>query len=235
MKGKTVIPILLISFIFCSCAKEDTFTYFGATSPEFPAIYLNSYEELACFVIPEEEKVQSTNIYDCYKTALSRMIAEGIPIPCKAGEPVRLDDEDTSRITVFPRELYSASCIAYDTTSNNEWIWVRISLERDISSTFTDEDSGSEIVHTLAPKYVNLHNAQEHTDAYAYVGERIIATSNGEKNMLYKIGTENREYFTFMQNGYVVNMFAKQGVLTEEWFKDFGIELLPVSNVATTE
>ena len=123
----------------------------------------------------------------------------------------------------------------YYTSSSNEQIWLAVSLERDISITFSDKDSGSDIVRALAPTAANLHNAQERTDDYSYIGERIITTSNGEKNTLYKMGTENREHYTFMQSGYVVEIFAKPDVLTDEWFEDFSIELMPVSNTTTTE
>ena len=239
MKRNTMIPILLVLVVLSSCAKKDVPNSTRPTSagspPMFPSINLHTYEELARFVIPEEAKVRSTNIYDNYKTALSKMIEEGIPIPCKGGEPVHLyyTYGDNSRITVQPLGSYSR--IQYYTTSNKEQIWIRVFLEWDISSTFTDEDSGSDIQCTLTPGAANLHNAQEYTEDYSYIGERVITTSNGEKNTLYKASTKNREYFTFMQNGFVVELAAKPDVLTAEWFEDLSIELMPVSNVATTE
>jgi len=177
----------------------------------------------------------SVRIPDNYKAALSQMIAEGIPIPCKDGEPIHLQNQnknnETTRICLFLRLSFSAPGFFYYTTSNNEQIWIEISLEQDISSTFTDEASGSEIVYALNPNASNLHNAEERADDYSYIGDRIITTSNGDKNALYKMGTDNREYFTFMQNGYVVELFAKPNALTDKWFEDFSIELMHVFDV----
>ena len=246
MKRRFLITVLLISFLFCSCAKENSTTPVSSTPPGSANYYeshtFSSYEELVSFVVTEEPKVRSSNsarFPDNYKAALSQMITKGIPIPCKGGEPIHLQNQnksnETNRISLFPRLSYSAPGFFYYTTSNNEQVWIEISLERDISDTFTDEDSGSEIVRALNPNANNLHNAEERTDVYSYIGERIITTSNGEKNALYKMGTDNREYYTFMQNGYVVELFAKPDVLTDEWFEDFSIELMPVSDTATSE
>ena len=262
MKKRFIIAMLLLCSLLCACAKENTSAPASSTSertipesstPEPPTSEgstptglespeshsFSSYEELASFVIPREAQMQSANntgIPNNYKAALSQMIAKGIPIPCKGGNPIHLQNQSkhnkTKRISLLSRLSFSAPGFFYYTTSNNVQIWIKLSLEQDISSTFTDEDFGSEIVRALNPNANNLHNAEERTDDYSYIGERIITTSNGEKNALYKMGTDNREYYTFMQNGYVVELFAKPDVLTDEWFEDFSIELMPVSDTS---
>lgn len=254
MKRKFIFAILLVCSLLCACGKEDTSTPATPTTesatsesatptdspPYYETINLISYRELASFVIPKEAQVQASDdpsFPDNYKTALSKMITEGIPIPCKGGEPAQLREPSVgySCITVFPRESYSAPAIQYDLVSGNEQFWIRISLEQDISGTFADEDPGSDIVRALAPSYPNLHNAEDHTDRYSYIGERIITTSNGDKNALYRFSIYNKERFIFMQNGYVVEFSADPDVLTDEWFEDFSIELMPVFDAEQVE
>ena len=85
MKKRFIITTLLVCFLLCACAKEDTQTPAG-TPPYYYSNNFDSYEELAGFIIPEEAKVRLSNdprFPDNYKTALSKMITDGIPIPCK--------------------------------------------------------------------------------------------------------------------------------------------------------
>lgn len=175
-----------------------------------------SYADLEEFSVQKSQQTELTQ----YGAGIA---SKGFPIPCLNGQPVALESSvDELCITLFSSELYRKPWIWYDSTIDNEPISVRIMLDQDVLATFDESDSCADILKYIAPNAPNIDNYN--SENYASIFEWNITTADGAKTALVKKESDrDREYISFMQNGFFVTLSGPQDVITSEWLSSFCI------------
>ena len=227
---KIVVLCLVVTLLLCACSQRRTSTQ--SPPPGYQGA-VDSYEELFDYVEKYSDVPDGTQSAQLsYEEKLCQILfanvkEKALPIPCLNEKAVDLKyrGEDFYIITLFSTDSYGRPSIWYFSEFNGEMVTICIMMDQTVLEEIDPSASGAEVRRHLKPDCPNVDNYKK-DDPYAYIIEQSITTSDGEKvALVYKFAQhENRIYTEFLQDGYLVEVWADKGVVTDEWFANFSIE-----------
>ena len=242
MKKTLIGIIVMVVMLFSACtgvsvsydSESEYKTGKETTLPQeepnyYPPIHYQSYEDLTGFASQIAQGAEpSPGTTDdellIYQNATEKLDRQALPIPCLNGNRIALHSATgESAITLFHSELYLKPWIWYETDINNQAVTVRIMLDQDVVRAFDEGDSCAEVVKHIAPDAPNVDNYQDF-DGYEKIFEQSITTADGAKiALVQRESSRDREYISFMQNGFLVTIAGPQGVITDDWLEMFSV------------
>ena len=181
-------------------------------------------------VIDQEPPMTETLHFDTYEdlqTACqeqkNRYLHPDVMIPYCEGQPVQIQD-----ITVFEKEMYDQPWVWYF-LSHTPHITIRIPTSSTLTAHLDPDTSGAEALRLIWPEAPNVHNWDDHKDAYSEIREVTITTLDGEKQALLRQEADrDRAYLTFLQNGTLVTVAGPVNELQGDWLNTFS--LVPIGD-----
>ena len=144
-------------------------------------------------------------------------------VPHQNGTPVVLrEDEGLSKIAVMDRELYGLLWVWFFTEVDGKTVTICISELTEEYAALASNKTASEFIAAVAPGAPNVNNYQSNPN-YSSVFTRDIMINGVSYSVLVKQATDGREYFSILMDGYLVNIFADAGIVTDEWLAGFSL------------
>lgn len=224
---KLLVCTLVMCLLLCACGRNTTSE---KNSTPVMTYDFDTYSELFDFVGQNyrgsdhnnatEEDVQACQIM------FENTATDKIPIPCLQGTYVELKARTSGvTITYFTSELYYKPWIWYMSAINEKEIAICIMMDQEILNGLDSDASGSDTIKSIAPEAPNIDNYQNYKN-YSTAEERNIVTADGAKTALVlKTSDSDREYISFLQNGFLVTLWGEPGTATDEWLANFEIVL----------
>ena len=228
--------ILLLCAVFGACSSEQASETPPASGTEagmntitcgdggHPTAHFDSYRDFLSG-IEAMERVGDERYYGGLDAYLLRVQNDPgtVLVPHQNGTPVVLrEDEGLSKIAVMDRELYGLLWVWFFTEVDGKTVTICISELTEEYAALASNKTASEFIAAVAPGAPNVNNYQSNPN-YSSVFTRDIMINGVSYSVLVKQATDGREYFSILMDGYLVNIFADAGIVTDEWLAGFSL------------
>ena len=201
--------------------------------PSIPYPYaFETYEELKAFFVGTEDSpalaLEEKDLHgDAYRDFVNNVISGKYQIarPYLGDSPMPIrDQEGYAKVDIFPIELYRRPWIWYQCMIDGQLYRVCIMYMTDEELQSIQGKPASDVIKAVcsgsAPNVDNIEDFPNYEDIY--VSDTVLKYRT--VSALYKnVKDSSRLYVTFAYDNMLINIFAPEQLLTEEFFSNFSI------------